>query len=464
MKALRYILTFSLVIITGTIGVSQEDFKNKTVETFTQGDVAAIKKSDVLIEENIDVFSMANTQYKSGNVKAGLKGFEKSTKIFEEQYRAEYEIFRKNLNKVKKKETNESKLKTIERLQEIAANYYRESISYRKSADLAEDIKEKCEFYVKAHESEVEAINNQSLAFAVYYSWTEYMNEGGLEIDFNIKDETIGYAENSYGIDPSSNRYSPFSKNVEYPTDIVALNNNSNNNANKNTYNETGVNANSNRYNNTASNNNTYNNNAYNKANNNNSGNYKNAKIVTTPGVTYKVQIASSNNPATKRELKRIMHKQENIIHERSLGMHKYVYGNYSSYPDAAAARDASGVKGAFIIVYKDGVRVISKAEQRALIPKIYHKPEAFYKNYKIAQIGDVEYRLQIGVSRIPASKQQIDALNPTDLEVKTYKSANFFKYTIGSFASYDEALNYRNANGLSATFVVKYKNGKEIR
>jgi len=74
------------------------------------------------------------------------------------------------------------------------------------------------------------------------------------------------------------------------------------------------------------------------------------------------------------------------------------------------------------------------------------------------------EYRIQIGTSIIPANKSQIDRLNSTDLDVRTYKSQLYYKYTIGSFANFQEAKNFKNAYGLANTYIVEYKNGKEVK
>jgi len=82
---------------------------------------------------------------------------------------------------------------------------------------------------------------------------------------------------------------------------------------------------------------------------------------------------------------------------------------------------------------------------------------------YENSSIG-TEFRIQIGVSILPASKSQIDRLNSTDLEVKTYKSKVYYKYTIGQFASYKEAKSYKNAYGLAKTYITEYKNGKEVK
>lgn len=74
------------------------------------------------------------------------------------------------------------------------------------------------------------------------------------------------------------------------------------------------------------------------------------------------------------------------------------------------------------------------------------------------------EYRIQIGTSIIPANESQVNRLNNTDFDVKTYKSKIYYKYTIGSFATFKEAKNYKNAYGLSDTYITEYKNNKEVK
>lgn len=74
------------------------------------------------------------------------------------------------------------------------------------------------------------------------------------------------------------------------------------------------------------------------------------------------------------------------------------------------------------------------------------------------------EYRIQIGTSILPANESQISRLNSTDLTVNTYKSNVYYKYTIGNFATFEEAKNYKNAYGLSKTYITKYENGREVK
>ena len=74
------------------------------------------------------------------------------------------------------------------------------------------------------------------------------------------------------------------------------------------------------------------------------------------------------------------------------------------------------------------------------------------------------EYRIQIGTSIIPANESQVNRLNNTDFDVKTYKSKIYYKYTIGSFTTFQEAKNYKNAYGLSDTYITEYKNNREVK
>ena len=68
------------------------------------------------------------------------------------------------------------------------------------------------------------------------------------------------------------------------------------------------------------------------------------------------------------------------------------------------------------------------------------------------------------GTSILPANDWQLKQINKTDLEVKTFKSKIYYKYTVGSFSTFQEAKNYKNAYGLSQTYIVEYNNGIEIK
>jgi hypothetical protein len=74
------------------------------------------------------------------------------------------------------------------------------------------------------------------------------------------------------------------------------------------------------------------------------------------------------------------------------------------------------------------------------------------------------EFRIQIGISILPANDWQLKQINKTELQVKTYKSNIYYKYTVGSFADFQEAKNYKNAYGLNDTYIVEYNKGVEVK
>ncbi|NOZ35952.1 MAG: hypothetical protein GXO80_11715 [Chlorobi bacterium] len=87
--------------------------------------------------------------------------------------------------------------------------------------------------------------------------------------------------------------------------------------------------------------------------------------------------------------------------------------------------------------------------------------------NYSLTDSGRGkahEFKIQIGTSILPASSAQIKQLNKTDLPVDVYKSKVYYKYTVGNFSDFQEAKNFKNAYGLSDTYIVEYKNGKQVK
>ncbi|MCF6365622.1 MAG: hypothetical protein L3J35_05405 [Bacteroidales bacterium] len=94
----------------------------------------------------------------------------------------------------------------------------------------------------------------------------------------------------------------------------------------------------------------------------------------------------------------------------------------------------------------------------------INNSDNTYTNNYNNNVSKGTEFRIQIGTSILPANDSQISRLNPTELSVKTYKSKVYYKYTIGSFATFQEAKNYKNAYGLTETYITEYKDGKEVK
>lgn len=90
-------------------------------------------------------------------------------------------------------------------------------------------------------------------------------------------------------------------------------------------------------------------------------------KPVNNDKIIYKVQIAASNTPLSLEKLNRIYKTDEIINNDLEDNIYKYSIGYYSTYEEADALRNKIGVKGAFIVAYRNGKRVPD-------INEVYHK------------------------------------------------------------------------------------------
>jgi hypothetical protein len=95
-----------------------------------------------------------------------------------------------------------------------------------------------------------------------------------------------------------------------------------------------------------------------NNNNNSNSGNFKSIDIPQQANVIFHVQVGASRKPMPQKELKaRYPGKMpvEQIQHD---GWYKYLIGNFNNYGEARQVKFSSGTPDAWVVVYKDGVRV----------------------------------------------------------------------------------------------------------
>lgn len=401
---------------------AQGEYSDLILEKLASQYRERINESKIMLQEAELLFSEAQKLQLSSEYKSAEKRHSQSSKLFIEGYRNIYFAYRDNIKNFSEQEKDSSKQSTMQKLQELSSNYMRESITYRKDADFADEDSTKCRFFALAHESEKQALACQEKSLAVYFSMSEYRYKAGdSKFKYKTDDETNGFDESFFAINPDSEQYSNFAENAG---DTSSYDNN------------TAVN-------------NAYNNNSNNNNGNNNNNNTNGNSNYTGQNNYYRVQIASSTKVLSNADLRKIYNGPNDIVSEKYKGTYKYLTGKYENYEQALSAKNASGVNSSFIVEYRNGTRVELNNGNT-------------YVAGNSSGAGE-EYRIQIGVSRIPAYREQLKKLNPTNLPVQTYKSVHFYKYTIGNFSSYSEAVNFRNANGLADTFVVKYKNGSEI-
>lgn len=74
--------------------------------------------------------------------------------------------------------------------------------------------------------------------------------------------------------------------------------------------------------------------------------------------IVYKIQFAASHTALSLQELRRIFPSDEVILGEYDDDIYKYSIGFYSSFEQANSAKEAMGIKGAFVVAYKNGKRM----------------------------------------------------------------------------------------------------------
>ncbi len=82
------------------------------------------------------------------------------------------------------------------------------------------------------------------------------------------------------------------------------------------------------------------------------------ATTANTDKYTYRIQISSTATPASKEELSRIYNGPLKISHQKIGQMHKYFIGDFESKNEAIKAKSLSGIDGAFIVQFKNGVKL----------------------------------------------------------------------------------------------------------
>lgn len=76
---------------------------------------------------------------------------------------------------------------------------------------------------------------------------------------------------------------------------------------------------------------------------------------VVIPELIYRVQIVACKNEVGNKELHRIYKGKKLIAHQFTNGFNKYAIGSFKTYREAAAFRDSCRIKGAFIVLFKNG-------------------------------------------------------------------------------------------------------------
>ncbi len=408
------------------VSAQTEDLDAKIKSEFSKEQLSVLKDADNNIKK-ANVYVAQADKLKASKPKKALKLHKKAAKLYNKYYKISYNLRKKKLEELREK-SDDIKETAFDFLYQEAVNSYREAVSQRIKAENAKNKKEALAFYEAAKLSNEKSYDYQDESFAVYFDLTDFEQYSAVK-DYTEEAVTNGKNQTSNNTDTEDVQFTDDSFSTDETYTVAELTSG--------------------------------------KPDTDIAENSKSDASLYNSDVIFKIQIAASTKPMSQTALKRKYNKGK-IEHEKDGVYHKYVVGKYSNYKDAYNAKQNMAVPGAFVVAYKNGVRVNSPSEFKQIVPE---KSNTVSNNLPTTEVSDtsnnsegIEYRIQLATSRLPASKKQIADLNPTDLEVKIYKSKVYYKYTVGSFKSKTEARNYINAFGLEKVIIVKYKNNREIK
>lgn len=200
---------------------------------------------------------------------------------------------------------------------------------------------------------------------------------------------------------------------------------------------------------------------------NDKTGNETSNDMQTNSGVYFKIQVAASKTELSKEQLTRNFNIKEIIDVDREGTWFKYlIRKSFTDLNKVSEYRKNLGIKGTFIIAFRDGKRI---SIEEAIGPK---EPVVSYNEELKGQApnnqmnengGKIVYRLQIGLSFTRLSPMEVAQFNNGGKDVYAIDCGSYFIYAIGDFETENAALNFKRLKGLTDADLVSFRNGKLI-
>ena len=174
--------------------------------------------------------------------------------------------------------------------------------------------------------------------------------------------------------------------------------------------------------------------------------------LSTSKGViaVYRVQIAAAKKPVSAKLLHSLYSGIRPINVNSEDGWFRYSIGDYLLYDDAISVRDSSGVPGAFVMPYINGVRQSVKGRMEI------HKEE-------VKRTTNPVFVVQLAATKRPISLRKLKVYRKSGIPVTLRIEDGWYKYTTDVFFSKDLARKRAQEIKVSGAFVVTYMNGKRV-
>ncbi|PLW99913.1 MAG: hypothetical protein C0594_16365, partial [Marinilabiliales bacterium] len=193
------------------------------------------------------------------------------------------------------------------------------------------------------------------------------------------------------------------------------------------------------------------------------------SNISEVKGLLYTIQIGVYKNAVTKEQL---MNLNPIYMEPTGTGLTRYFTGIFTNMQDARRSQQnirEAGIRDAFIIAYRDGVRM-SISEARRIAENEGNNVFASDQNSNLASVQneDVNYRIQVGAykEQVPTNivSQFLSVAANQGLDQTVMGSTTI--YTVGKYNSYEEASTMKSVlinEGIPDAFIVAFKGKNKI-
>ncbi len=344
-----------------------------------------------------------------------LKKETEALKMYRTANETKYLILQNNFKAVKTNFTGDGKQKKeAESYEDLAENYFNEAQSKRKSLEKLKDPARVNGALKEVTQQEFQAIEKQMKAYSIYLNYKYQSSTAGVnaeeeEIDYTVVDfSKIDYANLDYS-KPDMGIAQQANMNVENTQKQKTTTQMAENTANVDSVKSTASNA---------------------------------TTTKTSAGITYRIQITTEKSVIPDNQLKSIYKGTLAIQQYFDKGWYKYTIGDYKTYEEAIGVRKKCGVVAAFVVAYENG------------------KEKAVPMNDKTP----VVYKVQIAADTKELTEEKLKTIYSGTEKISNFiNQSGWYKYTIGEFATYGEALKLKKISGVKGAFISAYKNGKKI-
>ncbi len=172
-------------------------------------------------------------------------------------------------------------------------------------------------------------------------------------------------------------------------------------------------------------------------------------------GAIYKVQIAANSSPLSQHHLKKVYDGNKKVQMVSEDGWYKYSIGDFNSYEEAEEFKRSLKITDAFVVAYTDNKKVDMLVSNK--------DSQSSKKPTTDSGIKGLIFKVQIAASKNKLSDAYLKEIYEGNETIGMLTEDNWYKYSLGNFNKYDQALDLKNQINIHGAFIVAYQNGVKV-